>query len=290
MRFREWLITEDEGDGGEHDGSHWDLIIPTRADEFPGDSINPRRVKFFQWKLKRGEEIGRPLHNIDNKEFQKRDYRSIEATTAPDCDEDFWTHKDDGSSPSTKVVKVDKKEFSFLGYGKNADDVKLIDKYNFVPNELKHSLWSSYDKAPDANLEKTFGDEISGDFPHIDNLKKFDDDWTKPEHRSMSESFRDWLEFTTGGGDFGGHGGYGSVMHGGIFAKPGGHLNSGNGGIKSKYQQTDGDETNPEVKTNVYRDFGFTSRKSKRAARERPSKTIDKRRQDPKLVAPRPYT
>lgn len=102
--------------------------------------------------------------------------------------------------------------------------------------------------------------------------------------------FKQWLqEYGGGSGDFGSGANYGTAMHGGIFGKPGSHLNTGVGGIKSKYQTTSGSE--PE-ETDVDPDelFGIKSSKDKRDSKERKAKNIDKNRRRSRIWVSRPYT
>ena len=72
MRFKEWLINEQEGDDGSgEEGVTWDLLYPTKASDYVNAVKNPRSHYFLQWRWNRGEELGRPLYNINNKNFRK---------------------------------------------------------------------------------------------------------------------------------------------------------------------------------------------------------------------------
>lgn len=118
MRFKEWLLSE-----AVDDDSWWDLIYPSKAGDYPRDK--PREHWYFQWKLKRGEEIGRPVYNIDNPEFQARGYTSIESRSAPPATGGFWQHKpDDNAKGDLEPVYVD--SLKILGVSKHADHPMVI--------------------------------------------------------------------------------------------------------------------------------------------------------------------
>lgn len=101
MNFKQWLL-ESEGSGQEgfadrdnDNGCGWDLIYPTTAGDYVYDIDNPKWFWWLQWRWKRGEEIGRPLYNID-KEVLTRTYVAPYSKTAPD--DKPWVHKpDDGT-------------------------------------------------------------------------------------------------------------------------------------------------------------------------------------------------
>ena len=128
MHFR--LFLEDGFDGP--GGTSWDILYPSTAGDYVDAASGPREHSFLQWKWNRGldRRVGRrPLYNIDNDEFQKRTYVTIESPTAPDTSDGFWQHKEDTGESYLKVKKVN--NLIRMGYGKDSNDVKEIEGWHF---------------------------------------------------------------------------------------------------------------------------------------------------------------
>ena len=284
MTFKDWLISERVAEtghagaggpeaaskytGGTFGGSMWDLLYPTSPADYQWASAYPLEHFWLKWKFKRGEEIGRPLHNVDNKEFQQRFFTTLESPTAPDGGDGFWKHKDDKDAPSTKVVKdVD---LVWIGDGKTSKDTKPIEGYNFDNPFGAHDMWPWY---PDREeyLEKIFGDRATLKWPEVS--ADFDKPWTKKYESYMAEY---------GGGATSG-------MHGGIQGLPGSNINN-MPGIKSKISATDKVEEEPDMEESPEKLFGFKKWLDKKRARESGQRDIHKKRQGAPLRVPRVYT
>jgi hypothetical protein len=217
MRFKDWLITEDDGFDGPG-GTSWDILYPSIAGDYSDAVKGPREHLFLQWKWNRGldKDVGRrPLYNIDNKEFQQRKYTTIESPCAPDTSEGFWKHKPDDESGYLKpVYNVD---LIRMGYGKTSKDVKEIEGWNFCCNPFGSTTPNTDAGQADARLDNIFGD---GDththkWPDLD-LDYMDKPWTKANE---------------------------TIMHGGIQMLPGQGINTGLP-VRSKTVATDGHKMN----------------------------------------------
>tara|TARA_Y100000034_G_scaffold78539_1_gene94391 strand:+ start:2336 stop:2812 length:477 start_codon:yes stop_codon:yes gene_type:complete len=108
MKFKQWLL-ESEGSGSEgfadrddDSGCDWDLIYPTTAGDYVYDIDNPKWFWWLQWRWKRGEEIGRELHNID-RDILKWRYTSPYSRDLPG--NEWWHHKPDSGESSMGVAK-----------------------------------------------------------------------------------------------------------------------------------------------------------------------------------------
>lgn len=200
MKFRDWLLKEeDSGDqghgqgggapnagkftGGTFGGPFWDLLYPTSPGDYQWASTIPLEHFWLQWKLRRGEELGRTLHNVDNQEFQKRTYTTIESPTAPDGGDGFWKHKEDDNSPSTKVVKG--QDLVWIGDGKTSKDTKPISGYNFGSSPFGPHEFRPFYADTEKYLRDIFHDEASGKWPDISD--DFDEPWTKKYESVLNE-------------------------------------------------------------------------------------------------------
>lgn len=252
MTFKDWIISEKVAESG-HAGY-------------------PEEFFWLKWKFDRGEELGRKLHNVDNKEFQKRLFTTIESPTAPDGGDGFWKHKDDKNAPSTKVVK--NVDLVWIGDGKTSKDNKPIEGYMFNhPFGGVDDLWPWY---PDREkyLEKIFGDRATLKWPELS--KDFDKPWTKKYESYMAE--------------YGGGGGAAtSAMHGGIQDLPGSNLNN-NMPVRSKISATDQVKEAPDMEESPEKLFGFKKWLDKKRARESGQRDIHKKRQGAPMRVPRVYT
>ena len=210
MKFKEWLlITEDDSDGGSGGGdagtagTSWDLLYPTRAGDYPYDVRTPKHHFWLQYRWSRGKQLGRVLHNIDDKEFANRKYATIESRTAPEGDSGFWHHQEDTGDSSVKVTNGINLEY--IGMGKDSKSCKPINHWHFTTSV------EPMPPAPDTDLEALFHDKLSGKFPTVN-----------PAY--MDAPFNKVHEWATG-------------MHGGIpgAEMPGKHTNWNIPGIKSKW-------------------------------------------------------
>lgn len=157
MRFKEWLINEQEGDDGDgEEGVTWDLLYPTKASDYVNAVKNPRSHYFLQWRWNRGEELGRPLYNIDNKEFQKRGYVSVKSTEMPSATQ-RWEHKDNEVTSSLEIIKQTRP--NLLGVGKNSEDINVIKKPLYL-----HPFGVNPKYEPDS-LNSIFHDKPTGKYP-----------------------------------------------------------------------------------------------------------------------------
>jgi len=293
MTFRDWLISESSGNGhkgvgggnkhhtnatgGTFGGPFWDLLYPSSPADYQWASTIPVEHFWLQWRLQRGLELGRTLHNVDNAEFQKRRYTSIESLSAPDGGDGFWTHRDDGDKPNTKVVN--NLDLVWIGDGKNSKDTKSIEGYHYRTNNTfgKTEIWPFYSDT-EKILRDRFKDEASGKWPTVPD--NFDEPWTKKYESYMIE--------------YGGGGGAATTaMHGGIQEVPGININN-MPGIKSRISANDnikekrkGDGDNEETPEEMY---GFKSWLDKKRAKESGAKDIHKKRMGAPMRVPAVYT
>jgi len=129
MEFKEWLLNEEgnhgqEGfvGGGESDnGCAWDLIYPTEAGDYPIDVATPKYFWWMQWRWKRGEQIGRPLYNIDP-DILNWKYVSPFSTTIPN--DESWEHKSDSGSSIGVAKNLD---LVRMGVGKSHTEPLILD-------------------------------------------------------------------------------------------------------------------------------------------------------------------
>lgn len=298
MEFRDWIICEEESSdeqGGssrkKFAGIFWDLLYPSSPGDFPQSSSNPRGHLWLQWRLRRGLDLGRVLHNIDNEELQQRQYTSIESLSAPDGGDDFWKHRDDGDEPNTKIVN--NLDLVWIGDGKTSKDSKPIDGYNFDKTFGPHELWPFYSDK-EKILRDRFGDEASGKWPEVPN--DFDEPWTKKYesniNRDNSMTFLQKYEAYIN--EYGGGGGAAtSAMHGGIQDLPGSTINNGMP-VRSRIMATDrvkekkkGDKDGEDTPEEMY---GFKNWLDKKRSRESGQKDIHNKRRGGPLWVPRVYT
>ena len=191
--FKDWLLNEDGfGDSG---GNSWDLLYPTRAGDYTRISSSPLDHFFLQWKWRRGEELGRVLHNIDNDEFQERGYVSL-SSSIPDEKDEFWKHKEDKSNEGS-IKPCFHKDLQWIVQGKTSKDVSMTDH----PELNKHwSKLGSTGYEADKDLDKIFHDEDrhTHKWPTIDP-NYIDADWTLPEHQPKRESVLEEGDFLGSG-------------------------------------------------------------------------------------------
>jgi len=258
MKFKQWLLNEDGfADAG---GNSWDLLYPTRACDYNDVVRAPLDHFWLQFRWDRGLELGRKLINIDNAEFQKRGYTSIESSTAPSGgDSGGWKHKQDSGKSSVKVVKLP--SLYWLATGKTSEQTKAL------PSGATLRLWQgaggSTGYEPDCNLRSIFGDDGSGRWPEVD--EKYMDAPFKKKYEKYEE--------------YGGGGGAAtSLMHGGVSD---GIPQSGNANIKGIRSKWNADEAGPEddqemefLRKRGY-GFGFRSFIDGERAAERKGKGIN---------------
>lgn len=258
MKFKQWLLNEDGfADAG---GNSWDLIYPTRAGDYSDVVRAPLDHFWLQFRWDRGLELGRKLININNQEFQRRGYTSIESTTAPPGgDGKGWKHKKDDGKSSIKVNKL--KSLSWITLGKTSEQTKGLPKGTTV--RLWQGQGGSTGYEPDCDLKSIFEDDGSGKFPEVD--EKYMDAPFKQKYERIEE--------------YGGGGGAAtSMMHGGVSD---GIPQSGNANIKGIRSKWNADEAGPEhdPKMEFLRKrgygFGFRSFIDRERAAERKGKGID---------------
>jgi hypothetical protein len=251
MKFKNWLLNEDGfADAG---GNSWDVLYPTYADDYPNVSKHPLKHMWLQFRWDRGLELGRKLINIDNDEFQKRGYTSIESTTAPPAgDNKKWKHKpDDGTKSSMKVVTMDR--LPWLADGKSADQTKALEKGTTYRSWTGANGSLRYE--PDYDLDSIFHDEPEHKWPEIDE-KYMDAPFKKQYEHAFAQFVKS--EYT----------GVGTPTD---LATVGSLTNANIKGIKSKYGA---DESGPEKEKPKTADFGF-----ERRPREKPRlSAIDKKK------------
>lgn len=277
MQFRDWLLNEDFGDGG----TSWDLLYPTTGGDYADVNNDPLSHFWLQWKWDRGTdpEIGRTLYNIDNDEFQKVGYASIESRTMPEAGNDhkFWTHKpDDGSKSSIKPYHLP--ELRWVAMGKTSKETKFVDR----DGAGKVKIWAGHGGATssmhDENLDDIFHDEDrhTHKWPSVDE-KYMDDDWTKPEHRP--KQFKEWLaEYGLAAGTSA------SLPWGGHHSD--GDYNRNPDGPASKWATKNGKNNTNQDQEMPDPDvaFGYKRRPKDKIASKRAGRTIHKRDIRPKRV------
>ena len=144
MRFKDWLVLEDfDANDSDQIG---DLFYPTNAGDYAYAANDPGEHWWLQWKWAQEQQQGRPFHNIDTKEFEKRGYVAVQSTSLPDGP---WKNKKDQGS-SVEIKKLD--DLGPLKIGKNSKDRKYIKTKGVMVQ------WT-------LPLEKMFGDEPSGKWP-----------------------------------------------------------------------------------------------------------------------------
>jgi hypothetical protein len=249
MKFKNWLLNEDGFAGA--GGNSWDVLYPTYADDYPHVAGAPLDHMWLQFRWDRGMELGRRLINIDNKEFQKRGYTSIESTTAPPAgDNKKWKHKtDDGTKSSMRVVTMDR--LPWLADGKSADQTKALDKSTTYRNWTGAGGSTGYEA--DCDLNDIFHDEPEHKWPEID--EKYMD---APFKKQYEHAF---AEFMMSGGGFD------------VSTPFGGPTNANIPGIRSKWAAKDTGKPEEKKKPKTA-DFGF-----ERRPREKPRlSAIDKKK------------
>lgn len=164
MKFKKWLYNEDSGMDGPG-GEYWDLIYPSTTGNYGRDSSNPKYHWWLQWRLDRGLEIGRPVHNIDVKDFVNRTYTAVRSTTPPPSTPGFWEHKPDTGKGYLEPIK--NVLLHPIGIGPCADTCGRI----IVGKPLNtHGFKDTFPLHPkgDGELNKLFGDK-AGKWPEISN-------------------------------------------------------------------------------------------------------------------------
>ena len=184
MKFRDWLINEEFGDGG----VSWDLLYPTTAGDYMNVNADPREHFGLQWKWNRGTDpdIGRVLHNIDNEAFQKIGYVGIESPTMPSGDKP-WKHKvDDSSDSSIKPYFIPTLKWTVVG--KTSEETQFLDR-DEKANVVIWPTFGATDVLDDSNLDAIFHDEDSHShkWPNI-NPEYMDAEWTKKFEAYVSDS------------------------------------------------------------------------------------------------------
>lgn len=183
MKFRDWIINEEFGEGG----ASWDLLYPTTAGDYMNVNNDPREHFYLQWKWDRGTDpnIGRVLHNIDNESFQKIGYVGIESTTMPNGDEP-WKHKaDDSNSSSIKPYFL--QDLKWIAIGKTSNETQFLDQE--TAGNVR--IWPTHgptEVLDDSNLDAIFhdADTHSHKWPDIDE-KYMDSKWTKKFEAYVTE-------------------------------------------------------------------------------------------------------
>lgn len=99
--FKQWLLTEDIEDDTDAFGQ---FFMPTTAGDYLYAASDPTEHWWLQWKWAQEREvIHRPFHNIDAKEFEKRDYVAMQSETMPAASGPGWKHKPDVNSKNISV-------------------------------------------------------------------------------------------------------------------------------------------------------------------------------------------
>lgn len=154
MKFKTWLLTEDIASDSEAFG---DVLYPSTAADYPYAVSDPTEFWWLQWRWEMDKDkIGRPFHNIDEKEFRSRKYVAIQSTELPDSEKE-WTHKP--SKDSTQSVHTH-----------NSLIMKKIGKNSKEQKKLPDNIYLSID----GRLEQHFGDKDQNKWPEAAP----DTDWT----------------------------------------------------------------------------------------------------------------
>lgn len=143
--FKQWLFNEDIAESPDAFG---DLFYPTDAGDYAYASSDPSEHWWLQWKWWQEKRHGRKFHNIDQKEFEKRNYTSIKSLDMPDLSDKSWRHKE-VDNPSVEV-ETDV-EMGARKWGKNAKENKLQ-----VYRPMRGIVLP---------LDQIFGDKPSGKYP-----------------------------------------------------------------------------------------------------------------------------
>jgi hypothetical protein len=153
MNFRQWLINEESNSGqedisagGGDKGWDWDLVYPSQADDYPVDISTPKYFWWLQWRWKRGQEIGRPLSNIDINSVTDRKFVAPYSTTLPG--KGFWKNQKDKESN----LGIWKGDLSRIGIGKSEDE-PLVLKGGMVAGHP----FKEMPPGPDSKLDSLFG-------------------------------------------------------------------------------------------------------------------------------------
>jgi hypothetical protein len=118
MRFRDWILNEDfNATSSDLTG---DLFYPTNAGDYPYVTNKPVEHWWLQWKWDQEKRQGRKFYNIDQEEFDKRGYVSLQSKTMPDKK---WTHKPDSRS---NVETIKTPDLIQIGVGKDSNDIKKL--------------------------------------------------------------------------------------------------------------------------------------------------------------------
>lgn len=104
MQFKEWLYNEEDAGMDGPGGNYWDLVYPSNTGDYGSDSGDTKYHWWMQWRLERGLEIGRPVYNVDVKDFVNRKYTSVASTTIPK-NSGFWEHKPDNGKGYLNILK-----------------------------------------------------------------------------------------------------------------------------------------------------------------------------------------
>ncbi len=135
MKFKNWLLEHEGrrdhvGDKGGSDTSDapkepygwgWDLIYPSMAGDYSYEISKPKNFWYYQWRLKRGKEIGRPLYNIDPEIFERKFVNVFSKTMPNDKD---WIHKSDDNSGSLGIEQ--NIDLLKLGFGDSHDKPMIM--------------------------------------------------------------------------------------------------------------------------------------------------------------------
>lgn len=123
INFKDWLLTEDgavNDGGGENTGKTQDLLYPVQASDGVYELKSPISFWIWQWKLKKAQELGNILSNIDNEQQQNIKFLSLKSQTMPSNER--WLH-----SPKKRgnIVPL-KGDMVLLGVGKHTNKPEVI--------------------------------------------------------------------------------------------------------------------------------------------------------------------
>lgn len=153
--FKHWLLKESIAADNETFG---DVQYVSQPSDYPYSTSDPNEFYWLKWRWKMDRRIGRPFHNIDVDDFERRKFISVGSADMPDAGDGFSKHKP--SNRPSQVVKT----HDTLGMldGTNSKNLKSVSSPKYL--------------SIDGELEQRFGDKHSGKWPQAAS----DIDWTKP--------------------------------------------------------------------------------------------------------------
>jgi hypothetical protein len=128
MRFKEWLIVEEDIDGASEFFYKLSLY-PTDADDGAEAFVDPEDVWALQQRWRIESKQGRKFHNLKDKEYNNIKFTSIKSLTMPDTGSKRWKHSE-GDKPNWEVVSAD--DMTYLGVKKTAASPPKILPYNIL--------------------------------------------------------------------------------------------------------------------------------------------------------------